>query len=295
VGGAEVVPRINEQLRMRLTIERRAVTDSMLSYAGMPDSVVGARWGGVVRTGGRIQFEWAPSARFGAYAGAGYGTYRGNNVQNNNRVEGGIGAYYALLREQNQQFTMGVDLRYIGFDRNLSGFTFGQGGYFSPQQNVIASLQAEYIARWGDWSLRGIGSVGYQNFRTSSTPVFPTNAALQSQLATIASFDPTTGAVNPATRSSGLTGSIFGNVEYAATPNIRLGLAGRFEKVGDYQDTVGLFYLRWRLDRPREDLMPLYAGANTPTPNVNDPLQSSFGSGRPEWVGLPSGASRPTW
>lgn len=295
VGGAEVVPRINEQLRMRLTFERRAVTDSMLSYAGQPDSVVGARWGGVVRTGGRIQLEWAPSARFGTYAGGGYSTYRGNNVLDNNRLEAGIGAYYAVLREQNQQFTMGLDLRYFGFDRNLGGFTFGQGGYFSPQQNVIASLQAEYIGRWGDWSLRTIGAVGYQNFRSSATPLFPTNPALQSRLEAAASGDSTIGTANPGTRSSGLTGSIFGNLEYAVSPNLRLGMAGRFEKVGDYQDTVGLFYLRWRLDRPREDLMPLYAGAVAPTPNGNDPMQSSFGSGRPEWIGLPSGATRPTW
>jgi tetratricopeptide (TPR) repeat protein len=295
VGGAEVVPRITEQLRMRLTVDRRAVTDSMLSYAGQPDSVVGARWGGVVRTGARVQLEWAPSARVGTYAGAGYSTYRGDNVQNNNRVDAGIGAYYAVLREQNQQLTMGVDLRYFGFDRNLSGFTFGQGGYFSPQQNIIASLQAEYIGRWGDWSLRTIGAVGYQNFRTSSTALFPTNAALQSQVLAAASADSTIPTSNQGTRSDGITGSIFGNLEYAVSPNLRLGLAGRFEKVGDYQDTVGLFYLRWRLDRPREDLLPLYAGAAAPTPNVNDPMLSSFGSGRPEWIGLPSGAARPTW
>lgn len=295
VGGAEVVPRINEQLRMRLSFDRRAVTDSMLSYAGMPNSVVGAPWGGVIRTGARLQFEWAPSQRFGTYAGAGYSIYRGDNVQNNARVDAGIGAYYSVLRQQNQQLTMGVDLRYFGFDKNLGGFTFGQGGYFSPQQQIIASLQAEYIARWGDWSLRTIGSVGYQNFRTAASPTFPTNSALQQQAVNASFFDNTTPVTTAATRSSGITGSVFGNLEYAVTPNVRLGLAGRFEKVGDYQDTVGLFYLRWRLDRPREDLLPLFAGGAAPTPNVNDPMQSSFGSGRPEWVSLPSGAARPTW
>jgi hypothetical protein len=221
----------------------------------------------VVRTGARAQLEWAPTARFGTYAGGGYSIYRGDNVQNNSRVDAGIGAYYAVLREQNQQLTMGVDVRYFGFQRDLSGFTLGQGGYFSPQQNIIASVQAEYIARWGDWSLRTIGAVGYQNYLALRTN----------------------------TRSSGVTGSIFGNLEYAVTPTLRLGLAGRFEAVGDYQDTVGLFYLRWRLDRPREDLLPLYAGAAAPTPNVNDPMRSSLGAGRPEWVSLPSGAAAPTW
>jgi hypothetical protein len=231
----------------------------------------------------------------GGYAGAGYSTLRGDNVQSNNRIDAGIGAYYALLREQNQQLTMGVDVRYFSFDRNLSGFTFGQGGYFSPQQNIIATLQAEYIARWGDWSLRTVGAVGYQSFRTRSTPFFPTNPAMQAQLLATTGGDPTLPTSIPSTRSSGPAGSIFGNLEYAVSPTLRLGLAGRWEKVGDYEDTVGLFYLRWRLDRPRQDLLPLHAGQAYPTVNVNDPMRSSFGGGRPEWVGLPSGAATPTW
>ena len=295
VGGAEIVPRINEQLRLRLSMERRAVTDSLLSYGGQRGTFFSPSWGNVIRTGGRIQLEYAPVERFGAYAGAGYSIYRGNNVANNWRVEAGVGAYYAVVREPDQQLTMGVDLRYVSFDRNLSGFTFGQGGYFSPQQQVIASLQAEYIRRWGDWSLRTIGAVGYQNFRTSSSPLFPSNPSMQAQLVSQVSGDPTQSTSIGSTRSSGPTGSIFANLEYAATPNLRLGVAGRYEGVGDFQDTVGLFYLRWRLDRPREDLLPLYAGQRYPTLNVNDPINSSFGQGRPEWVQLPGGQGRPTW
>ena len=295
VGGAEIVPRINEQLRVRLSFERRAVTDSLLSYAGQRDSAVSARFGGVVRTGGRVQFEYAPIERFGAYAGAGYSILQGDNVANNTRVEAGVGAYYAVVRQPNQQLTMGVDLRYFSFDKNLSGFSLGHGGYFSPQQNVIASLQAEYIARWGDWSMRTIGAVGYQTFRSRSTPLFPNNPAAQAQLVAGVAGDPTQPTSIPAQRSSGPTGSIMGNLEYAVTPNLRVGAAARWERVGTYQDTVGLFYLRWRLDRPRQDLLPLHAGESYPTPNINDPIQSSFGNGRPEWVNLPSGASRPTW
>jgi len=295
VGGAEIVPRINEQLRVRLSVERRAVTDSLLSYAGQRSSFFSPSWGNVIRTGGRIQLEYAPTERFGTYAGGGYSIFQGNNVANNWRVEAGVGAYYAVMRQPDQQLTLGVDLRYFSFDRNLGGFTFGQGGYFSPQQQVIGSLQAEYIGRWGDWSLRTIGAVGYQNFRTRSSPLFPSNPGMQAQLVNQVGGDPNQPTSLAATRSSGPTGSVFANLEYAATPNLRLGVAGRYERVGDYQDTIGLFYMRWRLDRPRQDLLPLYAGQRYPTPNVNDPFNSSFGQGRPEWVQLPGNQGRPTW
>lgn len=298
VGGLEVVPRINDSLRVRLTFERRAMTDSLLSYAGQRerDGVFSTNWGGVVRTGGRAQLEYAPPAsRWGAYAGVGGYTIDGQNVQSNKRIEASIGAYYNVLRQPHQNLTLAVGAFYMGYDHNLSGFTFGQGGYFSPQQSILGQVQAEYIARWGDWSFRTVGGVGYQNYRTSSSAIFPTNSALQGQLEQAAAFDSTLATRLPGQRSSGATGSIFANLEYAINPNLRVGAAGRYERVGNWDEGVGFFYLRWRLDRPRSDLLPFYEGAPYPTLNVNDPIQGSFRQGRPEWVQLPQGATRPTW
>ncbi len=295
VGGAEVVPRINEQLRVRLTFERRAVTDSILSYAGQRERNFVANWGGVVRTGGRVQLEYAPTGRWGAYAGAGAYAVEGQNVQSNKRIEASVGAYYSVLRQPHQSLTLAAGALYTSYDHNLGGFTFGHGGYFSPQQSILGQVQAEYIARWGDWSFRGVGAVGYQNYRTSANAIFPTNGAMQAQLEAAAQLDNTLATRVPGQRSDGPTGSIFANLEYALTPNLRLGAAGRYERVGNYEDGVGFFYLRWRLDQPRRDLQPFYDGAAYPTLNTNDPIQSSFGQGRPEWVQLPSGAARPTW
>ncbi|MDB5412195.1 MAG: hypothetical protein JWR10_530 [Rubritepida sp.] len=295
VGGLEVVPRINEQFRVRVSFERRAMTDSILSYAGQRERNFPVSWGGVVRTGGRVQLEYTPPGRFGAFAGAGASMVQGNNVQSNKRIEAGIGAYYAAIRDPNQSLTLSLGAFYTGFDHNLSGFTFGQGGYFSPQQSIIGAAQAEYIARWGDWSFRTVGAVGYQNYRTSSSSVFPTNPAMQAQLVQAAASDSTLATTIPGQRSDGVTGSIFANLEYAINPNLRVGAAGRYERVGNYEDAVGLFYLRWRLDRPRTDLLPMYEGAAQPALNTNDPIQSSFREGRPEWIQLPSGATRPTW
>jgi len=295
VGGLEVVPRINEQLRVRLTFERRSVNDSLLSFAGQAARGDLPAWGGVVRTGGRAQLEWNPADRFGFYAGAGVATIQGKNVASNTRVEATLGAYYSVLRSENQNLTVGVNLNYLAFDRNLSGFTFGNGGYFSPQQSVVAALQAEYQVNSGNWSARVAGTVGYQAFRVSAAPIFPTNAAMQSQLVTAAAFDRTLAVQTPSQRSSGPTGSAFGNVEYALLPAVRLGLAGSYQRVGTFEEFGGLLYLRWRLDSPRRDLLPFYAGAPGPRPGSSYPLASGLSGGRPEWVQLPSGTVRPIW
>jgi cellulose synthase operon protein C len=296
-GMLEVVPQITEGLRLRLTAERAPETSSMLSYAGYQQSPAGGPfWGGVTRTGGRIALEYSSSARMGFYGGVGAYALGGTNVVSNTRWEAGGGAYYAVLRQPGQQVTVGVDLRYTGHARNASGFTFGHGGYFSPAQSVVASLQGEYRAQWGDWTFRGIGALGWQSFRTDSAPIFPTNAGYQAALEARAAASATPVATRlQGQRSSGPTGSIFANLEYAVTPNLRLGAAARYERVGDYQDTAGFFYLRYRFDRPRPDLLPLFAGAPTVYPNVNDPMVTSYRGGAPELVRLPSGAARPVW
>jgi tetratricopeptide (TPR) repeat protein len=297
-GMFEVVPQITDRLRVRLTAERAPVTDSILSYAGYRQVLSGPFWGGVTRTGGRIQFEYSPDARSGLYAGGGVHALTGGNVVRNTRYEAGVGGFYTVLRQPGQSVTIGMDLRYVGHDRNAGGFTFGHGGYFSPSQSVVASLLGEYRAQWGDWTFRGIGAVGYQSFRTASAPVFPTNPFYQAQIEAQAAAAPEVFQARlPGARSSGPTGSLFANLEYAATPHLRLGLAGRYERVGNYEDTVAFFYLRYRFDRPREDLAPLHAAfpARTAYPNVNDPQLGMFQGGAPELVRLPSGAARPVW
>ncbi|HEV7458847.1 MAG TPA: cellulose synthase subunit BcsC-related outer membrane protein [Roseococcus sp.] len=296
-GMLEVVPRITEGLRLRLTAERTPETSSMLSYAGYQQSSgTGPFWGAVTRTGGRITLEYSTSDRLGFYGGGGAHMLRGTNVVDNTRWEVFGGVYYAVLRQPGQQVTVGVDLRHTGHSRNAGGFTFGHGGYFSPARSFVGSLQGEYRAQWGDWTFRGIGAVGWQSFRTALAPVFPTNrgyqAALEAQAAAAPGvFDTHIGGQ----RSSGPTGSIFANLEYAMTPNLRLGAAARYERVGNFADTAGFFYLRYRLDRPRADLEPLFAGAPTVYPNVNDPMVSSYRAGAPELVRMPSGATRPVW
>jgi hypothetical protein len=297
-GVFEVVPQLTEKLRMRVLAERAPITDSLLSYAGYRQAGGGPFWGGVMRTGGRIQFEYSPDNRSGLYAGGGIHSLDGSNVVRNTRYEAGVGAFYAVLRQPGQSVTIGVDLRYLGHDRNAGGFTFGHGGYFSPSQSFVATLQGEYRAQWGDWTFRGVGAVGLQSFRVASAPIFPTNPGYQAQIEALAAQQPGVFRSRLASqRDTGIAGSLFANLEYAATQNLRLGLAGRFERVGDYEDAAGFFYLRYRFDQPRRDLEPLYNAFPTRTayPNVNDPQAGMFQGGSPELVRLPAGSARPVW
>ena len=57
VGGVTWRPQVSENTRLSVTAERRAVKDSVLSYAGVKDPLTGETWGAVTRTGGKVGVE----------------------------------------------------------------------------------------------------------------------------------------------------------------------------------------------------------------------------------------------
>ena len=206
VGGLEVAPELGGGFRLRVAGDRRAVTDSLLSWSGQRDALTGETWGGVVRTGGRAQLEYSTGpANF--YAGGGYAVLDGQGVENNSRIEAGAGGSFALLRRPDESVTVGLDLVYFAYDQNLRYFTLGQGGYFSPQDYTAVILPVEWRARSGDWRWRLGGSLGYAVWSEDSSPVFPTNPGLQSQLQSRVGSNPNIQAFYPSQTQAGVIGS----------------------------------------------------------------------------------------
>ena len=63
VGGIELAPELAQDFRLRVIGERRAIVNSVLSYAGAKDPVSGRNWGGVVRNRGNIRIWYTDDAR----------------------------------------------------------------------------------------------------------------------------------------------------------------------------------------------------------------------------------------
>jgi hypothetical protein len=295
LGGVEAALPLATGLRLRLTGERRAVTESILSYAGLKDPATGRSWGGVTRNGVQGQLEYALTERAGLYAGGGWAALLGENVASNARVEIGGGMYVAPIRSATEELLLGADLRYAHYDRNLRHFTFGHGGYFSPQSHVIGSLQGDWRRQWGDLTTRVQASLGWQSFRERDSAVFPNDRALQAALSDAAASDPTLATSYAGESDSGAVGGVRANVEYALTPSLRMGVAGRLERSGNYDEAAGLLYLRWRLDQPPQDLAPLLGSAPTRYPAPSWPISSTLVNGAPEPVQLNPGSARPIW
>ncbi len=296
VGGVEVVVPLHQRANLRLMGENRPMTDSLLSYAGLRDPLSGQSWGAVTRAGGRGQLELSLTSRTGLYAGGGAYAIQGRGVRDNSMYEVFGGAFHQLWNTPRETLSVGVDLRHSAYDRNLAFFTLGHGGYFSPQRSNAISLQADWRRQAGDWTLRAVGSVGWQWYYSRSAPLFPNDPALQSQAEALAQVDPFTQPASFASqRASGPTGSVFLNAEYALAPQWRIGAAGRFMRVGDYEDLSGMFYLRYRFDPAARDISPLLRESPRTSPYGSFPFAGAFNQGRPEPVSLPMGGSRPIW
>lgn len=247
VGGVELAPLLTPEIRLRLTGDRRAVINSVLSYAGARDPATGQVWGAVVRNRGFAQLEWAPGRWF-VFGGAGGGVVTGDRVQNNGFTEAIVGASYGLYENGPQQFRVGLNVPYFNYAQNQNAFTFGNGGYFSPQ-NYIAALPT---FAWQDQPSDALnyklqGSVGYQRFAQKAALVFPNDPSLQAALGRAA---PLSG-VTPGVESSGLAYGAAAEFEYKLTNEWRFGGRGAFQKAGDYTEASGVLYGRYVFDTLR--------------------------------------------
>jgi predicted Zn-dependent protease len=179
VGGIEWKPTWRS-VDLTLGLARRAVTSSELSYAGLRDPVTGTSWGGVVQSG--------PYAGFGIYR-EGYdvsGSVRfeeltGTRVPDNQLAAARFSSSWKFLSLPDLRADAGVTLNYWNYQRNLSNYTFGSGGYYSPQSYVSLSTPIELTGERAGWSYRLRTSVSYTVSQLSGIAFYPDDAALESQ------------------------------------------------------------------------------------------------------------------
>jgi hypothetical protein len=143
--------------------------------------------------------------------------------------------------------TTGINLTTFFYDKNLSYYTYGQGGYFSPQRYVAVGLPVDWSARSGHLSYQLSGSIGVQNFKQNDSPYFPLGSADQSALVAYANANPSYGisTVYQGQSHSGVAYKLNGGAEYQVSPNIFIGGRLSVDNSGDYTENIGMLYWRY--------------------------------------------------
>lgn len=225
-------------LQVKVEGVRQPVTESVLSYAGTKDPLSGLVWGGVIKTGGDLLVSY-DDGFFGMYGGGGVATINGKSVADNSEIEGNIGGYVRPYHTANTAFKVGLNLSYMGYDKNLRFFTVGQGGYFSPQTYFNISVPLEYTGRYGRLAWLAGAALGLQNFHENSSPYFPTNPGNQATLQGSGST-----AFYPARNVTGPSFFLNGQLEYQLDNGFSIGGLASVDNASNFTEGVGKVYLR---------------------------------------------------
>jgi tetratricopeptide (TPR) repeat protein len=198
---------------------RDSVKDTQLSYSGLRDpgsaslSFPGNIWGGVMANQGGVQFAKG-NAESGFYMGANGQYITGYNVELNTRFDGTGGAYWRLVTSpENGNLSIGANFFGMHYAHNEDAFTFGMGGYFSPQAYFLGNVPLTWVGHSGtQWHYTVMGSLGVQAFQEDLAALFP--------LANQKSIEVSSGNLAlPAKTSVAANYDLRGQVAYAIGPH----------------------------------------------------------------------------
>lgn len=270
VGGLNWRPSLGA-VSFKLDLSRRSVTDSLLSYAGAVDPLTGDTWGGVTKTGGRLDMAY-DLGQYGVYANGSYHVLDGENVARNSVYEIGGGFYARALDRRDMRVTWGLNVTTFFYDKNLRRFTWGHGGYFSPQSYFAVAIPVEWSGGRGRFSYKLNAALGIQSFKEDGAAAFPNDSALQAALeqriidAIDESEDGTTTLVAgySGQNSTGIGFNFGGAFEYLIAPNLAAGARFGLDNARDYEEAQALGYIRFYFSgqrsasRPPNSLLPYY-------------------------------------
>jgi cellulose synthase operon protein C len=228
-------------------LSRRPIIGSLISYAGAVDPASGRSWGGVVASG--------LSARLGRqsgrlYTSASLGGYRltGRNVLDNDHLALRLAGDWRLLERPDLRLDGGLAFTYWTYAENLGEYSFGHGGYYSPQQYLSLSPTLEVTGRGQRWSYRLRGSVAFSDTVIDPQAFYPNDPALQAQ----AQSSPLpAGFAAPVYGPGGGTGvgyALRGALEYQLTPRWYLGGTLDLDRSEFYTPNAYGAYLRYDFD-----------------------------------------------
>ncbi|MHB2048674.1 cellulose synthase complex outer membrane protein BcsC [Pseudomonas hunanensis] len=252
LGGATVNGDLG-QVGWSLTASRRSMSNSLLSFAGARDRPTGVRWGGVTANGATLGLSWDQGGDNGVWASLGYHWLYGENVADNQRTRAMAGFYHRVVEKADERVRVGVTLMHWRHDKDLGGYSLGQGGYYSPQRYSSVGVPVSYAWRNYDWSLLLEGSVSWSQAHSGSSRLYP-DAHINRKILAQYSVDSNLNAMTEASDSSGLGYRLRGLFERRLSDQWVLGGGFDWQHSDDYAPSHGMLYLRYLFEPWRGNL-----------------------------------------
>lgn len=229
------------QLGWTATASRRPISSSLLAFGGTKDPITGITWGGVRMTGVSLGLSYDRGEANGVWSDISAHQITGKNVADNHRLRAMAGYYYKLINEDHRRFTVGASTMWWSYQKDLSGYTLGQGGYYSPQQYVSLGLPVTYRQRTDNWSWELGGTVSWSYAKTKNQRRYPLSSLVSSAGLTDEERD----RIETGSSSTGFGYTLRALLERRISSHWTLGAAIDIQEAKDYTPSHGLIYLRY--------------------------------------------------
>lgn len=243
-----------------LNAHRRPISSSLLAFGGQKDapSNTNKTWGGVRADGGGVSLSYDKGEANGVWASLTGDQLTGQNVEDNWRVRWMTGYYYKIINENNRRVTIGLNNMIWHYDKDLSGYSLGQGGYYSPQEYLSFAVPVMWRQRTEHWSWELGGSVSWSHSRTKTMPRYPLINLIPEDFQ-----DEARTQTNDGGSSQGFGYTARALIERRVTSNWFIGTAIDIQEAKDYTPSHFLLYARysaagWQgdMDLPPQPLVP---------------------------------------
>ncbi|MGE5255994.1 MAG: cellulose synthase subunit BcsC-related outer membrane protein [Hyphomicrobiales bacterium] len=156
-----------------IDLHRCNVKDSILSYVGQKDPYSNEEWGRVTRNGFEAGETWPLGGKWWVSGSAGFDYYMGDSVWDNQAVHVDTAIGQTLLFDRDE-FSYGLFFSAQHFRRNSDFYTFGHGGYYSPELMTMIGPFVRYrAAACRDYWFDVQASAGWLHQRLDSSPFYP--------------------------------------------------------------------------------------------------------------------------
>lgn len=240
---AAATPKLSDAVRASAWAERKPVTDSVVSYAGTRDPVTGERWGQVMRfgAGGGLSYDRNGN---GVYGEARYYRFNGTNVEKNTGFEANVGGYLRAYRGRTDSLTVGLNVNYQGYDKSQNYFTFGNGGYFSPQSFISVGFPINYQMEDERFVGRASFTPGFQSYSQDESLLYPTDSAAQATLDALKAENNDVRSYYDGISKTGFALSAEGQLYYKLGGSTRIGGEASYNTFGSYDEFRGMLGVR---------------------------------------------------
>lgn len=235
---------------------RRPISSSLLAFGGQKDPNTGTTWGGVRADGGGISLSYDKGDANGVWASLSADSLTGKNVDDNWRARWMAGYYYKLINENNRRVTVGLNNMVWHYDKDLSGYSLGQGGYYSPQKYLSFAVPINWRQRTDNWSWELGGSVSWSHSKNNNQARYPKQNMLPINY-------PNAGQIDDGSSSSGFGYTAHALIERRVSSNWYVGASIDIQQAKDYTPSHALLYVRysaagWQgdMDLPPQPLVP---------------------------------------